>query len=139
MERFLIFIPRAMLVNMDESETLCIIWDALSHIRIKRTMDEIEIQREVELQFRSHKIPYDREVRLAPRCRLDFLVDSIAVEVKKRRPAKARLVRQIEKYASLPNIKGVIIVLERHIDIPEIICQKPVKVFSLNRLWGVAI
>ncbi|MBD3183365.1 hypothetical protein GF312_13795 [Candidatus Poribacteria bacterium] len=124
---------------MKESESIRTICEALSHIRIKRTMEEIQIQDEIESQFRGSGIPYQREIKVAPRFRLDFLVEDIAVEVKKRRPARGKLISQIERYASLAIIKGVIIVLEKNTNIPKTICDKPVKIVSLNRLWGVAL
>ena len=124
-------------MNIHKSiRTIC---EALSCIRIKRMMEEIDIQNEIELQFRKSHISYQREIKVAPRCRLDFLVGDIAVEIKKRRPARGKLVRQIERYASLPIIKGVVIVLEKNTSLPRTICDKPVKIFSLNMLWGVAI
>lgn len=120
-------------------EELSGILSVISTVRIRKVMEEQEIQDAIERAFREQDIPYEREAKVAPRCRLDFLSSGVAVEVKKRRPEKAKLIAQITRYAKLDAIRAVIVVLERSIDLPSNICGKPVRVLSLNSLWGVAL
>jgi hypothetical protein len=79
------------------------------------------------------------EAAIAPRCRIDFLIDRIGIEVKKGRPERGRLIRQAERYLSSDKLDALIIAVERNVDVPSFICGKPVTVMGLNRLWGVAL
>ena len=120
-------------------EEISRILSIISTVRIRKVMEEQEIQDAIEHAFQERGILYEREAKVAPRCRLDFLSSGVAVEVKKRRPEKAKLIAQITRYARLDAIKAIIVVLERSIGLPPTICGKPVQVVSFNSLWGVAL
>lgn len=130
---------------MERQDTLIIkkindLVEILSSIRITRMLCEKDIQDLIETRFKKANVAYEKEKRIGPRSRLDFLVGGvIGVEVKKRRPEKQRLISQLNRYVSLENIKGLLLVLERHMDLPEKLEGKPVLVLSLNKLWGPAI
>ena len=77
--------------------------------------------------------------RLAPRCRVDFLVDGVGVEVKRGKPDKRRLAEQCRRYLSQDALEALILVVDTHVDLPGELCGKPVAVVALNRLWGIAL
>ena len=106
---------------------------ALSRLRIPLTADEFQLQELVAEAF-------EKEARLAPRCRVDFLCGSgVAVEVKRGKPPHGKLLEQIRRYASLPQVNAMILVVERTAELPLTVCGKPCRVVALNRLWGVAV
>jgi hypothetical protein len=82
---------------------------------------------------------YTHEYKLGPRNRIDFLVGRIGIEVKKGRPASSRLVGQLRRYLESDALDGMIVVTQRVTALPATINGKPVKLITLNRLWGVAL
>lgn len=114
--------------------------DSLKHLRVKKRMDELEIHQLIEDQLKADKISFRREKIIKRGSRLDFYVEGgIVIEVKKRRPNKKSIIRQLEKYTASEKVKAVILVIERFMDLPESINGKPVRVVSLRKLWGIAI
>ena len=79
------------------------------------------------------------EVRLAPRCRIDFMVGGVGVEIKKKRPQRAPLVAQLTRYAHCPQIARLIVLAPRGVDLPKSIGGKPVTMMSLEKLWGIML
>jgi hypothetical protein len=72
-----------------------------------------------------------REVRLDYRNRIDLLVDEIGIEVKVDGKPDAVL-RQLERYAYSPNVRGLILVTTRvRHRMPKLINGKPIVVVSL--------
>ena len=114
--------------------------EAVSRLRItKRNLEEKEIQNLVEKALQETNIDFEKEKNLAPRNRVDLFIDGIVVEIKKRRPPRTQVINQLTRYASLPAVREVVLILERYMDLPEEINGKPVSVVSLNKLWGMAL
>lgn len=96
--------------------------------------------REVELQDGIGRVleaafpgQVQREVRLeGGRNRLDFQVGGVAVEVKID-GSLSELTRQVQRYAGLPEVSGVLAVVGRARlrNLPESLCGKPVGVLHL--------
>ena len=63
----------------------------------------------------------------------------MGIEVKKGRPASAELKRQLARYLESDALDAVIVVTQRTTALPDAILGKPVRLVSLNRLWGVAL
>lgn len=85
-------------------------------------------------------IAHRREHVFAAHCRADLWVPpGIVIEVKRRRPPAAALCSQIDRYTSTGIPTAVIIVLERHIDIPSPMHGIPVHILGLNALHGIAL
>lgn len=81
-----------------------------------------------------------REHRFSKGCRADFWLErGIVIEVKKRRPVKADLVAQIERYASCDQVRHIVVMLERAIDVPVALGAVSVHVVSMNAAWGIAV
>ena len=85
-------------------------------------------------------LAYEKEARLAPRCRADFLCQGgVLVEVKRGAVRRPLLLDQLRRYAALPEVASLVVVTERTVDLPRRVGGKPCAVVALNRLWGVAI
>ena len=79
------------------------------------------------------------EVALGPRCRIDFMVDGLGIEIKKGKPVRRAVMEQAARYLESGQLEGLLLVVERSANLPGRILGKPVVVLGLNRLWGVAL
>ena len=106
---------------------------ALATLRVGAADSEEQLHRQAAEAFAAH------EVSLAPRCRIDFMVGDIGVEIKKKRPQRAPLVAQLTRYANCPQIARLIVLAPRGVDLPKSIGGKPVTMMSLEKLWGIML
>lgn len=112
----------------------------LSQLRVNVATDEYEIQEKIEDLLDANGVSYKKEHRLAPRNRVDFLTDAgIAIEVKKGKPNRLVVQRQLERYASFDQVKAVILVVETSLRVPKTVNGKPCTSFGLHKLWGIAL
>ena len=112
---------------------------ALAAVRMPAQPEEYDIHAQVASALGAASLDYAHEFRLGPRCRIDFAVGRVGIEVKKGRPAASALVNQLRRYLESDALDAVVVVMQRGITLPERIAGKPVAVVSLNRLWGVAL
>lgn len=112
----------------------------LKTIRLRQAgMSERDIQDMVSLALVRAGIPHRCEVKIAPHCRVDFLLDDgIVIELKKLRPERGTVEQQIGRYARIGDVTAIVLLLERSIRLPAEIDGKPVRVVSLNSNWGIA-
>ena len=113
--------------------------EALQTLRAPIQQGEYDLHRLVMDALAERGIPCEHEVSLAPRCRIDLMCSSVGIEIKRGKPQRARLLEQLARYARCEQVRGMILVAERSVDLPGSICGKPVKVICLNRLWGIAL
>ena len=74
-----------------------------------------------------------------PACRIDFLAEGVGIEVKKGRPVRATVLKQVARYLACEQVDALILVSEKEIRLPATVGGKPVKTLSLSRFWGVAL
>ncbi|MBR6027623.1 MAG: hypothetical protein IKP40_00925 [Clostridia bacterium] len=115
------------------------VWEALCELRVPLQQGEYDLHRMVMDCLEAHGLPYEHEKRLAPRCRIDLLSAGVGIEIKRGKPEKARLLEQLKRYAACEAVQALIVVCERHVDVPRAIGRKPVRLLCLNRLWGIAL
>lgn len=115
------------------------ILDALSTLRAPLMQGEYDLHRLVMDALDAHHLPAEHEVPLAPRCRIDLMLEGVGVEIKRGKVQRARVVAQLSRYAQCPRVTGLILVTERSVDVPRMLHGKPVAVVCLNRLWGIAL
>lgn len=113
--------------------------DVLSAVRMPAQPEEYDIHAAVAGALDGSGLEYTHEYKLGPRNRIDFLVGRIGIEVKKGRPASSRLVGQLRRYLESDALDGMIVITQRVTALPATINGKPVKLITLNRLWGVAL
>lgn len=112
---------------------------ALSGLRMPAMPGEYDIHSQIAAALSENGLEYSHEYRLAPRCRIDFRVGRVGIEVKKGRPSSAQLTKQLRRYLDSPELDGMVVVMQRVVSLPAFIAGKPVHIISLNRLWGVAL
>ena len=113
---------------------------ALGRVKMRQAgYDEGTLQDEIEREFASSGFDFRREAKIGPKCRPDFMVSGVVVEVKKGRPDRRAVERQLERYAACPEAEALVLVIERSMPLPEAIRDKPVHVVSVNANWGIAI
>ena len=115
------------------------VYEALTALRAPLQQGEYDLHRLVMDALERAAIPYAHEVRLAPRCRIDLMCGGVGIEVKRGAVDKARILRQLTRYAACPRVTGLILVTEKTVPVPHTLCGKPVRLLCLNRLWGIAL
>ncbi|MBE5804782.1 MAG: hypothetical protein E7316_09760 [Clostridiales bacterium] len=113
--------------------------EALQTLRAPIQQGEYDLHRLVMETLAAHGIPCEHEVSLAPRCRIDLMCGGVGIEIKRGKPVRGRLLEQLTRYARCEGVQGLILVVERSVDLPGSLCGKPVRVICLNRLWGIAL
>ena len=113
--------------------------DALASVRMPAQPEEYDIHAQVASALGAAGLEYEHEYRLGPRCRIDFRVGRVGIEVKKGRPASSELAKQLTRYLASDELGAVVVVTQRVTHVPASISGKPVRLISLNRLWGVAL
>lgn len=114
--------------------------EVLQELRVTGVYEEYEIQNEVAKVLGLHNIKFQKEYTLGPRNRIDFLLDNgIGIEVKKGKPNKVKVINQLERYSRFNKITALILIIERSMDIPSIINDKPCFSIGLNKQWGIAL
>ena len=112
---------------------------ALRTIRAPLERGEYDLHALVEAALTRAGIECRHEVPLAPRCRIDFLCGGIGIEVKRGLPERARIRRQLARYAACGRVEALVLVTERAVDLPDTLGGKPLRAVCLRRLWGIAL
>lgn len=113
---------------------------ALSGLRINPISEEYELQDKIAAALTAVGISFIKEYKLGPRSRVDFMTGGgTAIEVKKGKPNKRQVIQQLERYTAFEEVEGIILVVERNLDIPKELNGKPCISFGLNKLWGIAL
>ena len=121
---------------MEETEAVLA---ALRGIRCRAACTEEELHALALAALDAAGLSPRHEVRLAPRCRIDILCGSVGIEIKKSRPQRAALLRQIARYAACEQVKALVVVAPRGVDLPCTVGGKRVTMLGLERLWGISL
>lgn len=113
--------------------------DALETLRIADVPEESDLHALIARAFQARGLDFEHEAVLGPGKRVDFLVDGIAIEVKKGKPVKSRLLTQLKGYLQSEKVHGIIVVAQQRVLLPQTLNGKPIKCVVLNRLWGIAL
>ena len=113
--------------------------EAISALRAPLQQGEYDLHRLVMDALDAAALPWEHEVKLAPRCRIDLMCGGVGIEIKRGKVEKARIIEQLRKYADCPQVQGLILVTEKTVPVPHTINGKPVRLICLNRLWGIAL
>lgn len=112
---------------------------ALSVLRLPAVAEEYDIHAMVRAALEGAGLDVRHEVKLGAGCRIDFMCGGVGIEVKKGKPARAALLRQIERYAMSPDVAALVIVAPGDLRLPRDVGGVPVRCMALSRLWGVAL
>lgn len=113
--------------------------EAIFTIRCGAACSEEELHALIAEALMSAGIEAVHEVRLAPRCRIDFLVGDIGIEIKKNRPQRGKMMMQLERYAACGQVSQLIVVAPRGVNLPGYIGGKRIVMIALERLWGISL
>ena len=112
---------------------------AISALRVPLQQGEYDLHRLVMDALDAAALPWEHEVKLGPRCRIDLMCGGVGIEIKRGKVERARILPQLRKYAECEQVQGLILVTEKTVPLPHAIGGKPVRLICLNRLWGIAI
>ena len=115
------------------------VYSALLEVRAPLQQGEYDLHRLVMDTLSRQGVPFAHEVSLAPRCRIDLMCGGVGIEIKRGRMERAKVLRQLTRYAACERVAGLILVTEKSLGLPREIGGKPVRVVCLNRLWGIAL
>lgn len=105
---------------------------AIEAHRFNATSEE-DLQRGISEALERAGIAHEREVRLTPRDRIDFMVGAIGVEVKIGGGISA-LTRQLLRYAQVERVAELVVVstrLQLSLQVPRDLNGKPVSVVTI--------
>ncbi len=92
------------------------------------------LQRELSLAFDDASLEYKQEVKLGELGIVDFMFDSLAVEVKiKGQASTMSIYRQIERYSESESVDSILIITSKTMSLPSTINNKPIYILSLGR------
>lgn len=98
-----------------------------------RQGDEFALHADLDARLTRAGIEFEREVRLSPGNRIDFLFpNGVGIECKAR-ARKRDTYRQLERYADEPRITGLILVTATPVGLPQHINGKPLFYIPLGR------
>lgn len=112
---------------------------AIRTIRAPRPEDEYDLHALVADALQEHGLEFQHEAPLAPRARIDFLCGSVGIELKRGKPILNKLIAQLNRYAKSGKLTDLIVVCERTIHLPEVLCGVSVHTVSLQSLWGLSL
>lgn len=112
---------------------------ALRAMRPPFALYEADLHALVAQRLQDSGLPGMHEVPLGGGCRIDFLVDTVGVEIKKGKPCASKLCAQLTRYAQSEQIAALVVVSWQSVTLPARIGGKPVHTLSLCRLWGVSL
>ena len=126
-------------MNQTVSDKILRLTRTLSSLRIPLIVNEYQLHEHIAAALSDGGFVIQHEAYLAPRCRIDFLIDGIGIEVKRGKPQKAALIKQCTRYLASDKIDALILVLDTSVSLPREIGGKPLITFGLNKLWGIAL
>ncbi|MBR4711913.1 MAG: hypothetical protein IKP10_07745 [Clostridia bacterium] len=112
---------------------------ALRTLRLPLMLRETDVHAMVAEALARTGLPTEHEKKLGPRCRIDFLCGSVGVEVKRGPQQKGRVLEQLRRYAAGGDVKALVLVTERNLDLPPAVGGVPLRTVCLSRLWGIAL
>jgi len=113
--------------------------EALRAMRPPYALYEADIHRMVGQRLSECGFTFRHEATVARGCRIDYLVGDVGVEIKKGKPRPTDLRRQLARYAQCENIRSLIVLSWRSVELPGEIGGKPVQTLALSQLWGVSL
>lgn len=100
---------------------------------------EATTQADLDIFLKAHlppQVTVEREVRLSPGDRIDFLIDGrIGIEVKLNAQRPNDVIAQLGRYARHERIEALILLSNRAVDLVPMIGGKPTFNVSLGRAW----
>ena len=112
---------------------------AIETIRCGAACTEEELHEQIACALYACGLEAQHEVRLAPRCRIDFMCGGIGVEIKKSRPERSKLIAQLTRYAACDQVEALVVAAPRGINMPREIAGKRIVMVALERLWGISL
>ena len=126
-------------MNQTVSDRILQLTRTLSGLRIPLIVNEYQLHEHIAAALRDGGFVIQHEATLSPRCRIDFLIDGVGIEVKRGKPQKAALLRQCARYLASEQLDALILVLDTSVSLPRELGGKPLITFGLNKLWGIAL
>jgi hypothetical protein len=99
-----------------------------------RLSSEQALQLDIAEVLTRSGIAFEREVKLSPHDRLDFLCGGVAIEAKIQ-GSRLDIYRQCARYCARPEVAGLVLATNIAMALPLRISGKPVAVAALGKAW----
>ena len=100
---------------------------------------EYDIHQMVGDCLREAGLDHTHEARIGAGSRIDYLVGTVGIEIKKGKPKPALLLGQLARYAACESVESLVVITQRSMRLPDSIGGKPLRHIVLSQLWGVAL
>ena len=120
-------------------ENILLVENALRVLFVPAAPGEYDLHALISCALEKANLSYVHEAKINKGCRADFMVGKICVEVKKSKPVKSTLLKQVTRYLSSEEVHGMLVVTQKNVSLPDVIMNKPVRVLPLDKLWGVSL
>lgn len=126
-------------LNEGTARELACVLNALRSLRVPAQRSEYDLHALAGEALDRAGVPWEHELPLGKGCRADIQCGGVTLELKRGKPRRAVLLRQLERYAANTRVCALVVVSERNVDLPDSIGGKPLRCLCLNRLWGIAL
>jgi len=114
------------------------ILETLRTLRCPFSLDEYDLHMAACQALALAGISCSHEAVLGKRCRIDILCGEVGIELKRGKPTKSVLLKQLTRYAETGKIRHLIVVSEQSVTLPEKIEDVQIHTVCLFKLWGVS-
>ncbi len=111
---------------------------ALRTIRAPVATDEYDLHKIAQDALARNGLTTVHEALLGPRCRIDLLVGRVGIEIKRGKPTRSTLIRQLQRYADTGKLDAIVVLSEYTAGLPDKICGVTIEEISAFKLWGLA-
>ena len=111
---------------------------AIKGLRCPFALDEYDLHKMTCEALALAGISCVHEAVLGKRCRIDILCGDIGIELKRGKPTKKALIKQLTRYAQTGKVQQLIVVSEMSVELPEEIEGVRIHTVGLYKLWGVS-
>ncbi len=112
--------------------------EAVRGLRCPYALDEYDLHQMTREALAMAGISCAHEAVLGARCRIDMLCGDIGIELKRGKPTKSTLLKQLTRYAETGKLRHLVVISELSVDLPQEILGVKVHGIGLFKLWGVA-
>ncbi len=114
------------------------ILSSLEQIRAPLALDEYDLHALACEALARAGIPCEHEAVLGPRCRIDVRCGTVGIEIKRGRPTRSVLLRQLTRYAQSGALEHIVVLSEQSVALPDTLLGVGLTCISLYKLWGLA-
>ena len=112
--------------------------EAVRGLRCPYALDEYDLHKMTCEALALAGISAVHEAGIGKRCRIDILCGDIGIELKRGKPTKSVLIKQLTRYAETGKLSHLVVISEQTVALPQEIKDVKIHAIGLYKLWGVS-